>query len=214
MVLETKVLNSAEALAELKQDVAACCQCALHEGRTNSVFSDGNPQADIMIIGEGPGQKEDETGLPFVGRSGQLLTRMIEEAGLSRQDDVYICNIVKCRPPNNRAPLPAEMATCLGYLHQQIQSVQPKLILLAGATAVKGILKKRQGITKIRGGWYTCDIAPGAVVMPLFHPSYLLRNPKDEPGKPKDLMRSDLMEVVRAYKALPQLPNAFSSEAG
>lgn len=206
---QTAVQSSLEALDLLKKKAATCQQCPLHIGRTHSVFSDGNPEADIMIIGEGPGQHEDETGLPFVGRSGQLLTQLIQSAGLSRQQDVYICNIVKCRPPNNRAPLPEEMATCSGYLHQQIGLVNPKLVLLAGATAVKGILKTKQGITKIRGRWYTSPIAPNAVVMPIFHPSYLLRNPTLKPGSPKALMVEDLQQVKQAYTELPCLPQAL-----
>lgn len=206
-----QVSEQIELLNDLEKRVAACTACALHTGRTLSVFSDGNPFADVMIIGEGPGQKEDETGLPFVGRSGQLLTKLIESVGFSRQNDVYICNIVKCRPPHNRAPLKSEMATCEGYLHQQIRWVQPQLILLAGATAAKGVLGLNQPISQIRGQWFTHEMAPNALLMPLFHPSYLLRNPTLKPGSPKALMMQDLEMVWDAYKRLPQMPKAQSA---
>jgi DNA polymerase len=199
----------------LKSAAAQCTACNLHTGRTNSVFADGNPNADILIIGEGPGQQEDETGLPFVGRSGKLLTELIEETGLSRQNDTYICNIVKCRPPNNRAPKANEMATCSDFLIQQIQLVQPKFIILVGSTAVKGILNTKTGITKIRGQWFHTSLngalVKGALAMPVFHPAYLLRNPSNETGKPKWLMRQDLLTLKQALNNLPNLPEATNT---
>jgi len=164
-----------------------------------------------MVIGEGPGQQEDEQGLPFVGRSGQLLTQILASMGFHRASqvgakaaNVYIANIVKCRPPQNRAPVADEMAACKPYLEQQIQLIQPALILLAGATAVKGILAPETGahtvgITKIRGQWfptpYTGRDGQPIPAMPIFHPAYLLRNPVKAPGSPKALMWEDIQAV-------------------
>jgi len=184
-------------LAQLAQQVSQCTRCGLCSTRIQTVFSDGNPHAPVMIIGEGPGQQEDETGVPFVGRAGQLLTKIIESVEFDRQKDVYICNIVKCRPPQNRAPLQDEMEACFGYLKAQIEIIRPTYILLAGATAVKGILGIPQGISKIRGQWFDTPYH-GAKAMPIFHPSYLLRNPSKEQGSPKWLMWQDIQEVKRA----------------
>jgi DNA polymerase len=147
-----------------------------------------------MVIGEAPGQTEDETGLPFVGRSGQLLEKILASVNLSTEHDVYISNINKCRPPNNRVPTPDEMAACKPYLLEQIRLVDPKILLLTGATAVKGIIGDKRGITKIRGQWLEWE---GRLCMPIFHPSYLLRNPSKEVGKPKWLMWQDI-QAVRA----------------
>jgi DNA polymerase len=169
------------------------------------VFFDGNPQASLMLIGEGPGQNEDETGIPFVGRAGQLLTQILESAQINRAQDIYICNIVKCRPPQNRAPLPEEMAACFPYLKAQIDWIRPKLILLAGTTAMKGILGIGSGITKVRGQWFDTPYH-GAKAMPIFHPSYLLRNASREKGSPKWWMWQDMKEIRRALDALPALP--------
>ncbi|WP_373532217.1 uracil-DNA glycosylase family protein [Vampirovibrio sp.] len=180
-------------LTELAHMASVCTRCELSATRIQAVFSDGNPQASIMLVGEGPGQNEDETGLPFVGRAGQLLTQMLASVGLDRQRDLYICNVVKCRPPQNRKPKPAEMAACFPYLEAQIQAVQPKIILLAGATAVQDVLKTKQGITQIRGQWFETPYR--AKAMPIFHPSYLLRNPSSKPGSPKALMLADLETV-------------------
>jgi DNA polymerase len=164
------------------------------------VFSDGNPQAPIMLIGEGPGQQEDETGVPFVGRAGKLLTQILASVGIDREKDIYICNTVKCRPPENRKPLPEEMSACYPYLEGQIYWVQPKLILLCGGTAVEDVLKIKTGITKLRGQWF--DTPYGVKAMPIFHPSYLLRNPSKERGSPKWLMWQDIQEVKRQLDAL------------
>lgn len=197
--------SSYASLEEAQREAAACTRCALHQGRTHSVFFDGNPQASLMLIGEGPGQNEDETGVPFVGRAGQLLTQILESVQINRAQDIYICNIVKCRPPQNRAPLPEEMAACFPYLKAQIEWVRPKLILLAGTTAMKGILGIGSGITKVRGQWFDTPYH-GAKAMPIFHPSYLLRNASREKGSPKWLMWQDMQEVRRALDALPELP--------
>lgn len=185
-------MASLEKLARL---AAVCTKCVLSHSRTHSVFSDGNPEASVMLIGEGPGQNEDETGIPFVGRAGQLLTQILSSVGIDRQNDIYICNVVKCRPPQNRKPQPEEMEACFPYLEGQIQAIRPKLILLAGATAVQDILKTKQGITKIRGQWF--DTPFGAKAMPIFHPSYLLRNPSKQQGSPKWLMWQD-MKTLKA----------------
>jgi DNA polymerase len=145
-----------------------------------------------MMIGEAPGQTEDETGLPFVGKSGELLEKILASVKLSTEKDVYICNINKCRPPGNRTPTPEEMEACKPYLLEQIRLVNPAIILLTGATAVKGLLKEKRGITKIRGQWFEWE---GKLCMPIFHPAYLLRNPSREKGSPKWLMWQDIQAV-------------------
>ena len=160
-------------LDHFAQCIADCTLCPLHQGRTQVVFGVGNPDADLMFIGEAPGHDEDVQGIPFVGRAGQLLTKIIEAMGFTR-DEVYIANINKCRPPNNRAPLPDEMARCLPFLLRQIDIIQPRVICLLGATAVKGLLQLKQGITSLRGTFLEWR---GLKVMPTYHPAYLLRNP-------------------------------------
>lgn len=197
-LLET--LARCPSLEELSKAAAECMRCPLGATRIRSVFSDGNPQARIMLIGEGPGQQEDESGIPFVGRAGQLLTQILASVGIDRQQDIYICNTVKCRPPQNRKPEASEMEACFPYLSGQIQNVQPKIILLAGATAVQDILKTKQGITKIRGQWF--EGPNEARVMPIFHPSYLLRNPSKAEGSPKWLMWQDMQTVRKEAEAL------------
>jgi DNA polymerase len=189
-------------LAEAVEAASNCQRCGLCQSRTNVVFSDGNPQAKLMIIGEGPGQQEDATGLPFVGRAGQLLDKILESAGIDRKTQTYICNVVKCRPPGNRVPLPEEADACRAYLDAQIEFVKPKLILLAGATAVQHVLKVKDPISRIRGKWF--EFKNNARVMPVFHPSYLLRNDSREVGSPKWLMWQDIKEVRKALDALEQ----------
>src|SRR3990167_819613 len=182
---------------ESAQEAAVCCTlCPLGQGRTNVVFADGNPNAKLMIIGEGPGQKEDELGIPFVGRAGQLLTAILDSANIDRKHDTYICNVVKCRPPQNRVPTKAEADTCRSYLETQIKFVKPKIILLAGSTAVHSVLQVKDPISRIRGKWFLQD--NDVKVMPIFHPSYLLRNDSREVGSPKWLMWQDIKEVRRA----------------
>jgi uracil-DNA glycosylase family 4 len=157
-------------------EIASCTACVLHEGRTNTVPGQGNPnRPDILFIGEAPGAEEDAQGIPFVGRSGRLLTKMIEAMGYTR-DTIFIANINKCRPPDNRAPTPAEMDVCLPFLKRQIVVLQPKVIVAMGATAVNGLLDlpKSMGITKVRGKWQSFE---GIDLMPTFHPAYMLRNP-------------------------------------
>jgi DNA polymerase len=162
-----------ESLDGVAAEVAACTLCALHATRTRAVPGQGAERPAIMFVGEAPGADEDRQGLAFVGRAGQLLTRMIEAMGFSREE-VFIGNILKCRPPNNRTPLPDEMETCLPYLKRQIALLQPKVIVALGATAVKGLLDTKVGITKLRGRWLSFE---GIDLMPTFHPAYLLRNP-------------------------------------
>ena len=160
-------------LEALCERTRTCQACPLHEHRKQAVFSRGNPSAELMFVGEGPGADEDAQGEPFVGRAGQLLDKMIQAIGFE-PDQVYICNVVKCRPPENRTPTPEEMAACLPYLHEQIALVSPKVMVALGGTAARGLLGIEEGITRVRGKWklYKASIP----VMPTFHPSYLLRN--------------------------------------
>jgi uracil-DNA glycosylase len=179
-------------MAAMSLDCNQCQKCDLGATRTHAVVSRGNPAAKIMIIGEGPGENEDLTGKPFVGKAGQLLDRILEAVQLT-EDDVFICNIVKCRPPGNRKPTRDEMAACRPYLMEQIRLVDPPLIMLAGASAIEGLfLEKNVKITQIRGVWREWD---GRQCLPVFHPSYLLRNPSKEKGSPKWLMWQDIQAV-------------------
>ena len=179
----------------------SCRLCGLCNERKSVVFASGDSNADLMIIGEGPGRYEDESGVPFVGRAGQLLDKILASVNIKRQD-TYICNIVKCRPPQNRVPSNDEMAACRPYLDAQVHFVQPKLILLAGSTAVQAVLQVKDPISRIRGKWF--DYKNSARVMAVFHPSYLLRNDSREVGSPKWLMWQDIKEVRRALNALQQ----------
>lgn len=188
-------------LYDVEQKAKVCQLCSLCQTRTNVVFSDGNPEAKLMIIGEGPGQKEDETGLPFVGKAGKLLDKILASVQIDRKKDTYICNIVKCRPPQNRVPTKDEAAECRPYLMAQIAFTRPAIILLAGSTAVQYTLQLNQPISKIRGNWF--DYC-GAKAMPIFHPSYLLRNDSREPGSPKWLMWQDIKQVKEELLALNQ----------
>lgn len=181
-------------LEELAQMAQTCTRCVLSQHRIQAVFSDGNPNASVMLIGEGPGQQEDETGVPFVGKAGQLLTRILASIGIDRQRDIYICNTVKCRPPQNRTPEPEEMAACFPYLEGQLYWIRPKIILLAGTAAVRDVLKERTGITRLRGQWFPTPYN-GAIAMPIFHPSYLLRNQSKEKGSPKWLTWQDMQTL-------------------
>jgi uracil-DNA glycosylase family 4 len=162
------------ALAELEAVAKPCTLCRLHQGRTHVVFGVGNPQAALMFVGEAPGRDEDLQGEPFVGRAGQLLTRIIEAIGMKRQD-VYIANVIKCRPPNNRNPEADEIARCEPYLIRQIELVQPRLIVALGTFAAQSLLKTKLPISQLRGRFHTYQ---GVRVMPTFHPAFLLRNPE------------------------------------
>jgi uracil-DNA glycosylase len=186
-------------LEEVRKQALQCRACGLCETRTNVVFADGNPEAKLMIIGEGPGQHEDETGLPFVGRAGQLLDKILLSVDIDRKKDTYICNIVKCRPPQNRVPSKEEAQTCRPFLEEQITFVKPEIILLAGATAVQYILQVKDPISKIRGKWFEYR---GARAMPIFHPSYLLRNDTKAVGSPKWLMWQDIKLIRQTLDSL------------
>ena len=184
-----------QTLEEAKCAAMSCVKCSLSMTRTNVVFSAGNPLAKLMIIGDGPGQPEDACGLPFVGRAGQLLDKILASGNIDREKETYICSVVKCRPAGNRVPTDDEAAACRPYLEAQIEFVKPRLILLAGATAVQHVLKVKDPISRIRGKWF--DYQNNARVMPVFHPSYLLRHASREPGSPKWLMWQDIKEVRR-----------------
>ena len=162
-----------ENLNELKNVCASCEKCALGGTRTNLVFGVGNPQAEILFVGEGPGENEDLQGEPFVGKAGQLLDKYLNVIGLDRSKNVYIANIVKCRPPNNRTPLKEESIACLDYLRNQVMIIKPKIIVLLGNTALKNILGEEYGITATRGKWID---KKGIKYMPTYHPAALLRD--------------------------------------
>ena len=165
--------SRAEALAAIRADLGDCTRCKLHGGRTTLVFGVGNPAADLMFVGEGPGADEDLQGIPFVGRAGQLLTQIIKAMGYER-DAVYIANVVKCRPPGNRNPEPDEIAECQPFLMRQIEAIRPRVIVALGKFAAQTLLSTTEPITRMRGRFHTLG---GVAVMPTFHPSYLLRNP-------------------------------------
>jgi uracil-DNA glycosylase len=173
-VSPVQLVRTAEGLAAVRQELGDCTRCKLHGlGRRQIVFGVGNPSADIMFVGEAPGADEDAQGIPFVGKAGQLLTKMIEAMGL-RRDEVYIANVLKCRPPNNRDPQPDEVESCEPFLFQQIASVQPKVIIALGAFAARTLLKTMDPISRMRGRVYEYR---GAKLIPTFHPSFLLRSP-------------------------------------
>jgi uracil-DNA glycosylase len=165
--------DSESDLNKICRDMAGCRLCPLGKTRHNLVFGDGNPHAKVVFVGEAPGADEDEQGLPFVGRAGQLLTKIIEAMGLSRKD-VYICNILKCRPPQNRNPLPEEISACEPFLKQQLKSISPLVICALGTFAAKTLLKTEVPISVLRGRFHSYE---GIKLMPTYHPAYLLRNP-------------------------------------
>lgn len=184
-----------EQLEMLRQYYLHCTRCPLHQGRTQMVFGVGNPDSPLMIVGEGPGEQEDLQGEPFVGRAGQLLTKMLAAINL-RREDVYITNIVKCRPPNNRTPFDEEMDACIPILRQQFAVIRPRLLLTLGAAATRAIIDRNAKITKIRGQWFERN---GVRMMATYHPAYLLRNPAKKVEAWEDL------KAVRA--ALDALEN-------
>jgi len=185
-LFETVNLVPDDTLLRIREDIGGdCTRCKLHKGRHKIVFGDGNPNAELVFIGEGPGADEDMQGLPFVGRAGKLLTQMIEAMGLQRKD-VYICNVVKCRPPENRAPEPDEVTTCSPYLLRQIDVIQPKVIVCLGAVAAKTLLETTKGISQFRGEWLQWR---GRKLMATYHPAYLLRNPNAKGEVWKDLQK-------------------------
>jgi len=174
-------------LDEIRTELGDCKRCKLCGGRTQIVFGSGNPKAELMFVGEGPGADEDKQGVPFVGKAGQLLTKMIEAMKFTR-DDVYICNVVKCRPPENRNPEPDEIQACEPFLKAQVASVRPKVIVALGKFAAQTLLKDQTAITRLRGQWREYE---GIALMPTFHPAYLLRIPAE-----KKLAWSDLQAVM------------------
>ena len=183
----------------LEKRCISCTKCSLSKGRTNVVFGRGSPKAKIFIIGEGPGQQEDEQGLAFVGRAGKMLNKSFLSVGIDTNEDCYISNIVKCRPPDNRKPKSIEVDNCMPWLNSQIELIKPKVIVLAGSTAVQSYLNINQPISKIRGKWITKE---NIKYMPIFHPSYLLRNSSNEKGKPKWLTIQDLKKVKKELNSV------------
>lgn len=178
-------------LGLLKNEVSCCQRCPLGKERANSVFGSGNIEAKLMFIGEAPGYEEDVQGLPFVGEAGGLLTKIIEAMGMKRED-VYICNILKCRPPQNRNPLPEEISKCIDYLYVQIDIVKPGIICGLGKFASQTLLKTLTPISKLRGRWHEYR---GIRFMPTYHPAYLLRNPQD-----KKLVWEDMKKIMKEIK--------------
>jgi len=163
------------------------------------VVSRGNPEAQIVIVGEAPGAKEEEIGEPFVGRSGKLLDQLLQNAGFDISLDVYFCNVVKCRPPKNRRPTKTEIRENLPWLYQQIKLVNPEIIVLVGATALEAVLKNKSPISILRGKWINWE---GRLVMPIFHPAYLLRNQSKEEGSPMSLTKSDFLKIKEKIDTL------------
>jgi uracil-DNA glycosylase len=182
-LFEEKVID--DSLLKIRDDIGDCTRCKLHKGRNKIVFGDGSGKAQLVFVGEGPGADEDAQGLPFVGRAGKLLTQMIEAMGLQRKD-VYICNVVKCRPPENRTPEPDEVQTCSPYLLRQIDVIDPKVIVCLGAVAAKTLLQTNRGISHFRGEWQEWR---GHKLMATYHPAYLLRNPPAKADVWKDLQK-------------------------
>jgi DNA polymerase len=175
-----------DTLLKIHTDVGDdCTRCKLHRGRTKLVFGDGNSRAELVFVGEGPGRDEDAQGLPFVGRAGKLLTQMIEAMGLQRQD-VYICNVVKCRPPENRAPEKDEVETCSPFLVRQLDAIAPKVIVCLGSVAAQTLLETNRGISHFRGEWLEFR---GRKLLATYHPAYLLRNPSAKGEVWKDLQK-------------------------
>lgn len=186
-------------LDAIQTALAGCTRCRLSEGRKNIVFGVGNPRADLMFIGEGPGADEDRTGEPFVGAAGQMLTRIIGAMGLSREE-VYIANVVKCRPPENRTPFVDEIEQCYPYLRKQIEAVNPKVIVTLGGPATQTIVGVTTGITRLRGTWCKYGSIP---VMPTFHPSYIIREKNEQSLKERKKLVWDDMQKVMAKLGLP-----------
>src|SRR3984957_16902381 len=187
---EQGVSDPLAALTIIREDLGVCTRCRLHEGRNQIVFGVGDPNAELMFVGEGPGADEDAKGEPFVGRAGQLLTDIIERGMGMQRSEVYICNVVKCRPPGNRNPEPDEVEACEPFLFRQIEIVKPRVIVGLGTFAVQSVLKVKTPISKLRGNWHEVR---GIKMMPTFHPAYLLRNPSD-----KRLVWSDIQEVMKS----------------
>ncbi len=182
-----------EAWASLLAQVQACSRCVLSKTRTNVVFGQGSLKTPLVLVGEGPGADEDKEGLAFVGKAGQLLTQILKAAGISR-DEIFITNVIKCRPPDNRVPASEEMLACGDFLEAQLLLLRPKILVCLGNTPTKWILKTSEGISALRGRWFEWR---GIDVLPIFHPSYLLRNDSRQKGSPKDLTWQDVQELKK-----------------
>ncbi|MEG1502051.1 MAG: uracil-DNA glycosylase [Synergistaceae bacterium] len=182
----------------LRDEINKCSKCGLSTTRINVVFGEGSLKSKIMFIGEAPGADEDELAKPFVGKAGQLLTQILSSVSINR-DEIFITNIVKCRPPENRVPTLEEIASCSEYLETQILLLNPSIIVLLGNTPTKSILKTNEGITKLRGKWYSWN---GIAIMPIFHPSYLLRNSSAKEGSPKHLTWLDIQEINKQWQSI------------
>jgi DNA polymerase len=192
--IEKYSASQSSGLAAVREELGDCIRCKLHKGRKNIVFGEGNPNAALVFVGEGPGQEEDLQGRPFVGAAGQLLTDIIVKGMQLKREDVYICNIVKCRPPGNRNPEPDEVEACEPFLIKQLRAINPQIIIGLGNVAVKTLLKTKEGITSLRGNWKTYQ---GIPLMPTFHPAYLLRTPSD-----KKLVWDDIKKVIAEMEKL------------
>jgi uracil-DNA glycosylase family 4 len=188
-----------DTLPKVREDLGECTRCRLHSTRHKIVFGDGNPKAELVFVGEGPGADEDAQGLPFVGRAGKLLTQMIEAMGLQRKD-VYICNVVKCRPPENRQPEEDEVRTCSPFLFRQIDVIAPKVIVCLGAVAAKTLLQTNRGISQFRGEWLEFR---GRKLLATYHPAYLLRNPPAKSEVWKDLQKVMAVLGLQPKKKAP-----------
>jgi len=185
------VIGASKTLAELAESLAGCTRCSLCKQRLNIVFGAGNPQARVVLVGEAPGREEDKKGIPFVGEAGKLLEKILLAMQLSRQD-VYICNVIKCRPPGNRDPQPDEIAACEPFLKQQLALIQPEVIITLGRFAAQTLLKSHVAISRLRGQWYEYA---GIPLMPTFHPAYLLRN-----SSGKRSVWEDMKQVMQRLK--------------
>jgi DNA polymerase len=184
-------------LASIREEIGDCRRCKLNRGRKNIVFGEGDPKAKLVFVGEGPGFEEDQQGRPFVGAAGQLLTDIIVKGMKIQREDVYICNIVKCRPPENRNPEPDEVEACIGFVKKQIQSIKPKVIVTLGNVPTQNLLGTKQGITRMRGTWQEYN---GIPVMPTFHPSYLLRSP----GEKKKVWEDVQLVMAKLGMTIPE----------
>lgn len=190
-----------ETLEQVREDLGDCRRCKLWEGRKNIVFGSGNPNAELVFVGEGPGADEDEQGLPFVGRAGQLLTDMIEKGLKMPRAEVYICNIIKCRPPGNRKPEKEEVATCRQFVERQLDAIHPRVICALGSTAAETLLGARESMASLRGRWYEFH---GIPLMVTYHPAFLLRDPSQK-GKAWD----DLKKILACLR-----PSSLTSSNG
>jgi uracil-DNA glycosylase len=199
LLFESMEKVAGDSLLKTREDLGECTRCKLHKTRHTIVFGDGNPKAELVFVGEGPGADEDAQGLPFVGRAGKLLTQMIEAMGLQRKD-VYICNVVKCRPPDNRQPEEDEVRACSPFLMRQIDAIAPKVIVCLGATAAKTLLQTNRGISQFRGEWLDFR---GRKLLATYHPAYLLRNPPAKSEVWKDLQKVMAVLGLEVKKGKP-----------